>query len=176
MDTLERIEADHPRPARRGIRFAGVVVATVAVMWVLSSAALLIYTADTRDQTTRELRIPLGTASAIRDGANPLNIPASWDFIAGDELVLVNEDTSDHWIGQWHVAAGGTTTVQLQPVYAGVLTCSLHPAGEISIIVEPAGFDWRIPLFPAFLLGVPVALIVLATRRVMSVLGEEETV
>ena len=143
-------------------------------MFVLSSIALFVYTAGTRQNTSRELVIPPGTAELIAQGSNPLAIPPSWDFIAGDELALVNNDDVEHWIGQWRVPASGETIVTLQPVYAGVLLCSVHPDGNIAIRVEPSGYDWRIAAFPALLLGLPLGTVVVGSGWVVRALNDEE--
>jgi hypothetical protein len=150
------------------------IAISVATMWVLSTVALLVYTAGSRQNTSRELVIPAGTGDLIAAGENPLDIPPQWDFLAGDTLVLLNEDDIDHWIGQWYVAASDRTSIELQPVYAGVLVCSVHPDGEIAIVVEPSGFDWRLPTFPALLLGVPLGFVMIGVRRVMHALKDED--
>jgi hypothetical protein len=169
-------EPDVAGPPESGRRHSTIryIVISVVVMWVLSSVALLIYTAGTRGSTDRELVIPRGTSELIASGLNPLDIPKEWDFISGDTLLLRNEDDVHHWIGQWFVDAGDTTIVELQPVYAGVLVCSVHPSGQIDIRVEPGGYDWKLPLFPALLLGVPLGLMGSGVRRVVGALAREE--
>jgi hypothetical protein len=172
MRTLEPVREESSPASSSGRSVVATVVIAVAALWILSTIALLICTAGSRQTTTRELLIGLGTGDLIAAGENLLDIPPQWDFIAGDRLVLINEDTVDHWIGQWYVAAQDVTTVELQPVYAGVLLCSVHPDGAISITVEPSGFDWRLPTFPALLLGIPLGFVVTGVRRVMGALDD----
>lgn len=174
MQTLERPSSAAGDPRPRVPRPVLTVAGAVVGLFALLSVALLIYTAGSRSATTRHLEIAPGTATAIAAGENPLRIPSEWDFVAGDRLVLVNRDDADHWIGQWHVPAGAETTVELQPVYAGVLVCSVHPDGSIAITVEPAGFDWRLPLVPSLLLGIPLGLVLIGTRRVVRAVAESE--
>lgn len=179
MRTIEpRVAADaKERPQdEAGSRLGGLtgsVVIAVVAMWVLSAVALFIYTAGSRAATTRELLIPAGTGELITAGANPLDIPPEWDFIAGDTLLLVNEDDVVHRIGQWYVRANDTTSVELQPAYAGVFVCSVHPSGRITINVEPGGFDWRLPTLPALVMGIPLGLITSGVRRLTGALEVE---
>jgi hypothetical protein len=141
---------------------------------MLSSIGLLIYTADARGTTTHELVIPSGTGDQIVSGGNPLELPAQWSYYAGDQLVVDNRDTVSHQIGRWFVPSGAVIAIVLQPDYGGSLNCSLHPTGEISLDVQPRGFDLQMTLFPTLLLGPALGLIILGTRRVMRALDDSD--
>jgi len=48
----------------------------------------------------------------------------------------------------------------------------LLPAGEISIDVQPRGYDWRLTMFPTLLLGPALGLIIVGIRRVMRAIDD----
>jgi hypothetical protein len=150
------------------------IATTTLFFWVLSSIGLLIYTADTRGTTTHELVIPTGTGTAISGGDNPLELPSTWSYYAGDLLVLDNRDTVLHQIGPWLVAPGSVLAVELQLDLAGSFACSLHPAGEISFDVQPRAYDLGQTLVATLLLGPALGLIIVGVRRVTRAIDDSD--
>ncbi|MFQ5967693.1 MAG: hypothetical protein ACE5MI_08790 [Acidimicrobiia bacterium] len=157
---------------RRILRAVGIVAVVVALMWAVSAAALLIYTRGTRDATTHELVIPPGTQERIAAGENALALPPTWSFYADDELVLLNQDLVPHRIGPWVVGPNSTLSIILQPRLGGPFLCSLHPAGEIALDIQPRTFNWRLTAAPTLLLGLPLGLLAVAGRRAMRLLDD----
>ena len=160
------------RRYRRILRGAAIVAVVVALMWAVSTTALLIYTRGTRAETTHELVIPAGTQERIAAGENALELPPTWSYYADDELILVNQDLVPHRIGPWVVGPNSTFSIILQPPLGGLFLCSLHPSGEISLDVEPRTFDWRLTVAPTLLLGLPLGLLALAGQRAMRLLDD----
>ena len=150
------------------------VVAGAAGMWAISALSLLIYTSGARQPETRTLVIPEGTATLIAAGENPLEIPANWGFLADDILRLVNDDSTDHWLGRFFVPADTTREYTLQPSFGGSIVCSLHPDGAIVIDVDVRTFDWRATLLPTFVLGPAIGLVVVGVSSTMRHLDEPE--
>jgi len=171
LDRAADVDPDATQRSRSVRKLVATVVLAMVGMWLLSAIALVIYSGGFREPSNRELLIPPGTNEMIAAGANPLNIPPEWEFISGDTLGLVNDDSVDHWVGSWFVPAGERLTVELVPAYAGLLTCSVHPSGSIEISVEPRGFDWGLTAFPAIVLGLPLGLVIGGVGRVMGALG-----
>jgi hypothetical protein len=80
--------------------------------------------------------IPPGTASRIAAGAEVEIVPAELVVTVGDAIRIVNNDTEDHIVGVFFVAAGETLTQRFNSV--GVLEgeCSVHPSGAFTLRVE----------------------------------------
>ena len=141
--------------------------------WVLASIALLIYTAGARLPTVHELVVAPGTSTGVAAGDNPLELPSTWSYYAGDRLIIHNQDDVEHWVGPWLLPPNSTFEVELHPVLAGSFVCSLHPSGTITLDVQPRGFAWQQTLFPGLVLGPILGLIVVGTRRVIEALEDE---
>jgi hypothetical protein len=155
-------------PRSQWRRSLTLVVATTAIVYVVSALAMIMYTSGARDSKEYTLLIPAGTGAAIASGENPLEIPSTWTFQSGDLLTLVNKDASGHWLGGLWVLPGETASYTLRPSIAGIFSCSLHPAGEIVIDVEVSGFDWRLVMVPTLAVGPLLGLVAVAVRRVLS--------
>lgn len=82
--------------------------------------------------------IPEGTAARIVAGESIEIVPAELVVRVGDALRIVNEDSEDHIVGVFFVAAGETLTQRFNGV--GVLTgeCSVHPSGSFTLRVVEA--------------------------------------
>lgn len=80
--------------------------------------------------------IPPGTAGLIAAGADVEIVPAELVVRVGDAIRIVNNDTEDHIVGVFFVAAGETLTQRFNSV--GVLEgeCSVHPSGAFTLRVE----------------------------------------
>lgn len=151
----------------RGIRLAGFLLVTTAGVWALCALSLMIYVQGARAPQQHILRIPAGTSERIAAGENPLDIPVTWSFVAGDTLKLVNDDRVDHLIGSYkapaHASAEYTTRTQVRVN----MFCSLHPSGAIVLNVEERGFNWRMATLPTIVFGPSVGLVLYVVHRVL---------
>jgi len=84
--------------------------------------------------------IPRGTAARQATGAAPPTLPSSMRFTLGvrDVLVLRNEDDAPATIGPVILGPGQTYRVPFREPASFQLACSLHPEGQIAVVVEPA--------------------------------------
>lgn len=155
------------------VRPIAVIALATLGLWLISATAMLIYTRDAREPVVRTVVIPDGTSRLIAAGENPLEIPATWSFRADDTLELVNQDTVDHWVGNFFVEAGTSRDYILQPAISGSLLCSLHPSGNVAIDVALRDFDWRLPMVPTLAFGPAIGLVILGVGRVMRAIDEE---
>lgn len=146
------------------------MLAASAAVWVLSAAGVWVLTGGARAPATRTIEIPDGTYLAVARGENPLDLPPSWDFVAGDTLLLVNHDRVSHQVGPWFAPAGATVEVRLSEARSASVFCTVHPASEISLEVRPSGFDWRLTLLPVAVLGPALGLLSLLLRGLWRVL------
>lgn len=149
------------------------IAASMFVVFVLSSIALLIYTNDSRDPTVHVLDIPPGSWDLIEQGENPLEVPPTWSFYADDTLVLDNRDDVAHTLGSWYVPPNTVRRFELQPAYGGFFACSLHPSGGITLDIQPRDFDFAIIAFPVLGFGFSVGVILWIGLNVMRSLDHE---
>lgn len=172
--TAERTTPETISKRRRWIEAAVIVAVSTLGIGILSSVALLIYTADSRDPVTHTLEIPEGSAELIEAGENPLEIPPTWTFYADDTLVLDNQDDVPHVLGNWVVQPNSTEAFELQPAYGGFFVCTLHPSGGITLSIQPRDYDFAIIALPTFGFGIAVGVIIVIGLNVARALGTDD--
>lgn len=142
-----------------GIGLAGFIS---AASWVALSDGPL------RDPQTVEVRIPEGTAKAIERGEAASAIPGSLRFVQGDQLVLKNEDSVPHRVGNYSVGPGTSLTLPLDTASSSSFLCSFHPQGSIALDVRARTSPLMV-LWPTLMIGIPLGLVgagvVEVTRR-----------
>jgi plastocyanin len=80
--------------------------------------------------------IPVGAAEAFKAG-QPLDIlPPVLEAKVGQVLQIVNEDVAGHQIGPFYVGAGETLRQRFSSTGTFVGTCTVHPNGEIMVLVK----------------------------------------
>lgn len=83
-----------------------------------------------------EFEIPAGAGLAL-DAGNPLEIlPAELRAEVGQSIEIVNVDDRGHLIGPWFVGAGETLRQEFTSPGEFIGTCTVHPSGEIRVVVE----------------------------------------
>ena len=157
-------------PRRKAIEAAVIIVLSTLLVFALSSVALLIYTEGTREPTVHTVEIPEGSFALIEQGENPLNIPPTWTFYADDTLVLDNRDDVPHTLGNWVVPPNTIQAFELQPVYGGFFTCTLHPSGGITLSIQPRDYDFSIIALPTFGFGLALGIVITIGLNVMRAL------
>lgn len=83
-----------------------------------------------------EYTIPVGAGEAL-DRGEPLEIlPARIDATVGQVIEIVNEDDRGHLVGPFFVGVG--ETLRQQFVSPGEFTgiCTVHPSGQLILVVE----------------------------------------
>lgn len=177
---------DPPPPARgqpttgsrrrwpRGTRLAGSLLLATAGVWALCALSMVIYVQGARAPQEHILRIPAGTSERIAAGENPLEIPVTWSFVAGDTLKLVNDDKVDHLLGSYKAPAHATAEYTLRTQVRVNMFCSLHPSGAIVLNVEERGFNWRMTLLPTAVFGPSVGLVLFVVQRVLRRLDPDD--
>jgi len=156
---------------RRWVEAVLLIIGATIVVGTLSSIALMMYTADSRQPTTRTIVIKEGSSDLIALGENPLEIPPTWSFLADDTLVLDNRDGVAHTLGAWYVPPNTVRRFDLQPAYGGFFVCSLHPSGAITLDIQPRDFDFALIAAPTFGFGFSVGIILFIGLNVSRALG-----
>jgi hypothetical protein len=159
---------------RKLIEAVSIIAMSTFVIFVLSSIALLIYTNGSREPTVHTIDIPPGSHALIEQGQNPLDIPPTWTFYADDTLVLDNQDSFPHTLGNWVVAPKTIQSFELQPAYGGVFVCTLHPSGSITLDIQPRDYDFRLVAIPTFGFGFAVGIIIVIGLNVVRALDHDE--
>ena len=101
-----------------------------------SSSGIEVAGAADADTFEHDYLVPPGTADRIAAGAAVEIVPAELVVKVGDAIRIVNNDTEDHIVGVFFVAAGETLTQRFNS--EGVLEgeCSVHPSGAFTLRVE----------------------------------------
>jgi hypothetical protein len=161
----------HISTQRRLIEAVMLIIGATIVIGALSSLALIMYTADSREPTTRTIVIAAGSSDLIAQGENPLEIPPTWSFLSDDTLVLDNRDDVPHTLGTWYVPPNTVRRFDLQPAYGGFFVCSLHPSGAITLDIQPRDYDFALIAAPTFGFGFSVGIILFIGLNVSRALG-----
>jgi hypothetical protein len=89
-------------------------------------------------------------------------------FVDGDVLLVTNEDGVTHRVGGYAVLPGRAIEIPVRFSAGGFFSCSFHPSGRLPIVVRPSGPTLLPSVLPALLLGIPLGVISLIVRRVLS--------
>lgn len=160
--------------ARTLASIAAWLAAGVTLMTAVGAIAIWIYAGPAQRSETHHLRIPAGAAAEIAAGANPLQLPSTWELTSGDLLIIDNADAVTHTFGSWVIPAGSHLETVLRP-NIGPLLCTLHPEGQITLDVRPARTDWTLAGKAAMLLGIPVGLVGWVVNRIRHALDDPST-
>lgn len=122
-------------------RHASRVIALIALLLmvpVLVSGCGGSDAADGPEQPTFSFVIPDGSGERIENG-EPLDIlPRELQTEIGETIQIVNLDDQAHFLGPWFVGPGETLRQRFltEGVFEG--SCTVHPSGEFTVVVEPA--------------------------------------
>jgi hypothetical protein len=83
-----------------------------------------------------EYLIPDGTWDRINSGEAVEILPARLDVNVGEVIRIVNDDDEGHFVGIFYVGAGETVTQRFSSAGEFQGQCTVHPSGEISLIVH----------------------------------------
>jgi hypothetical protein len=98
-----------------------------------------------RSPMTVELVIPRGTADSIAAGQPVPEIPDEMVFVAGDVLLVKNEDSAAHQLGPIWIPAMSSASLNLEEPIQYSAQCSFQPSRYMGIDVrEPTTFWTRV--------------------------------
>jgi plastocyanin len=88
------------------------------------------------EAATFEYVIPAGAGEAL-DAGTPLEIlPAELQANVGDTIRIENQDDRGHTVGPFFVGANQTLTQRFSTPGEFVGVCTVHPSGELVLIVN----------------------------------------
>lgn len=82
-----------------------------------------------------EYVIPAGTWDRINSGEPVEILPERLEVKVGETIRIVNEDDEGHFVGIFYVGAGETVTQRFSSPGEFHGQCTVHPSGEIALIV-----------------------------------------
>jgi plastocyanin len=82
------------------------------------------------------VEVPAGAASRLEAGEDLALLPRTLEVSVGDTLEIRNLDDVTHEVGPYVVGAGQTLTQTFTAPGTIQGLCSLHPSGEITIVVR----------------------------------------
>jgi len=104
-----------------------------------------------------ELVIPAGTADRIAKGEPNPSIPTNMVFVAGDTLVVKNQDVVDHRLGPLFIPSGTSVSLNLRDANNFSYSCSFQSSQVFGLDVqEPVTSATR--LYGILLSGIPLGL------------------
>jgi hypothetical protein len=105
-----------------------------------------------------ELIIPAGTAAQVARGEQPPSIPDALTLVAGDTLIVRNEDVTDHQLGPLWIPAGASASLRLTEADSYDYSCSFQPSRSIGLDVHES-LTWSTRLEGIFFTGIPLAVL-----------------
>ena len=134
-----------------------IVLGILIGIGINESTFLFLKSAAGRGPQRIELVVPSGTADRIAKGeANP-SIPTNMVFVAGDTLVVKNQDSVDHRLGPLFIPSGTSASLVLNEANNYAFQCSFQPSKVFGLDVqEPVTSGTR--LYGILLAGIPLGL------------------
>lgn len=151
-----------------------VLVVLTALMfgWLVSEVSYQLNRDPLRERPQRiELVIPPGTNQRIAAGEHTETLPQNLDLLAGDVLVVINQDEVSHQLGPVWVPAGSTGSLSLQQPNLYSLSCTFQPARYLDLNVRPRTTAW-IRFEGALTIGLPSGVLLALYSLVLFPVGK----
>jgi hypothetical protein len=143
--------------------------------WGISEGAFQILR-DKNDRAPQqvELVIPRGTAELIAAGQAIPSLPADMVFVAGDTLVVKNEDVTSHQLGPLWVPPGSSASLTLDQPNSYSYACTFQPSRYLGLDVR-SRVTLATRLVAVLLAGIPTgAMITVYSFVVLPLKPKEE--
>ena len=105
------------------------------------------------------LTIPAGTAEQVARGEQPPTIPQDMIFVIGDTLVMRNEDSVDHKLGQLWIPANSTARLALNEEQNMAFECSFQPGNYFGLDVRQS-LTWGTRIYGMLYAGLPLGILI----------------
>ena len=123
---------------RSAMRSAPLVFWLTGVLALVSlGAAIAVHVAPRAAASqTISISVPEGTQAQMDAGEEIVLFPRRLEVGVGDRIVIENDDASSHQVGPYLVGPGQriVQTFSATGIIEGV--CTLHPSGEVTIVVR----------------------------------------
>jgi hypothetical protein len=105
------------------------------------------------------LTIPSGTAERVARGEQPPSIPKNMVFVVGDILVVNNEDSVDHNLGELWIPANSTAQLALNEEQNMAFECSFQPNNYFGLDVRQS-LTWNTRIYGVLYAGIPLGILI----------------
>jgi hypothetical protein len=110
-----------------------------------------------RPPRTVELVIPAGTSAQVAQGTS--SIPQDLVIVAGDTLLVRNQDSVAHSLGPLYIPSGSSATLTLSQVGSLSYACSFEPSKYFGLTVQEA-LTLGVRLEGILVAGVPLGILI----------------
>jgi len=139
-------------------RIAISILIGMAIGVLVSEVSFVLLHETARPPREVVLTIPNGTAEQVARGETPPSIPKDMIFVVGDTLVINNEDSVDHKLGQLWIPANSTASLALNQVQNVAFECSFQPGNYFGLDVHQA-LTLGTRIYGVVYLGLPLGIL-----------------
>jgi len=131
----------------------------VLVGLLVSEVTFLFLRETARAPKSIEILIPEGTAELVALGQQPPTLPQDMTFVAGDVLIVKNQDLVDHQLGPLWIPAGASARLELGEARNFAFECSFQPDKSIDLDVREA-LTLSTRLYGILYTGIPLGVLI----------------
>ena len=139
----------------------------IAIGVLISEVSFLFLQETARPPQEIVLTIPSGTAEQVARGEQPPSIPKDMIFVVGDTLVMKNEDSVDHKLGELWIPANSTAQLALNEEQNMAFECSFQAGNYFGLDVRQS-LTWGTRLYGVLYAGVPLGILIALYSFVIS--------
>ena len=130
----------------------------IAIGVLISEVSFIFLQETARPPQEMVLTIPAGTAEQVARGEQPPSIPKDMIFVVGDTLVMKNEDSVDHKLGELWIPANSTAQLALNEEQNMAFECSFQAGNYFGLDVRQS-LTWGTRLYGVLYAGVPLSIL-----------------
>lgn len=131
----------------------------IAIGVLISEVSFLFLQETARPPQEIVLTIPAGTAEQVARGEQPPSIPKDMIFVIGDTLVMKNEDSVDHKLGELWIPANSTAQLALNEEQNMAFECSFQAGNYFGLDVRQS-LTWGTRIYGVLYAGVPLGILI----------------
>ena len=131
----------------------------IAIGLLISEVSFIFLQETARPPQEIVLTIPAGTAEQVARGEQPPSIPRDMIFVVGDTLVMKNEDSVDHKLGELWIPANSTAQLALNEQQNMAFECSFQAGNYFGLDVRQS-LTWGTRLYGVLYAGVPLGILI----------------
>ena len=131
----------------------------IAIGVLISEVSFIFLQETARPPQEIVLTIPAGTAEQVARGEQPPSIPKDMIFVVGDTLVMKNEDSVDHKLGELWIPANSTAQLAMNEEQNMAFECSFQAGNYFGLDVRQS-LTWGTRLYGVLYAGVPLGILI----------------
>jgi hypothetical protein len=126
------------------MRFGMSMVLALLFGLIVSEVGFRLVPENNRRQTPEriELVIPLGTSERIAAGEREPTLPENMQFLQGDVLVVINQDTESHQLGPIWVPPNSSGSLFMDTPQSYSYACTFQPSQYLGLDVRARLTPW----------------------------------